>query len=199
MSEPSADIKVSRNPAIQQRVEEKIGALESIIHRIGRRESNILARNDVAKDLRIEKLRVKAKNAFMDHLTEIPNRRGFNETYKLEVERAMREGHPLTLVFMDIDNFKEINDNKGHHAGDKVLTTVAKILKHSLRRIDVPVRLGSEEDTENEDSFIGGLAVHLTTSRNNTGRSTKSLGKNQTPAHGIRYKNVCRSSIGKPT
>jgi len=75
MSEPSADIKVSRNPAIQQRVEEKIGALESIIHRIGRRESNILARNDVAKDLRIEKLRVKAKNAFMDHLTEIPNRR----------------------------------------------------------------------------------------------------------------------------
>jgi diguanylate cyclase len=94
----------------------------------------------------------------MDHLTEIPNRRGFNETYKLEVERAMREGHPLTLVFMDIDNFKEINDNKGHHAGDKVLTTVAKILKHSLRRIDVPVRLGSEEDTENEDSFIGGLA-----------------------------------------
>jgi GGDEF domain-containing protein len=119
---------------------------------------NRLARHDVATDLRIERLREKAKNAFIDHLTEIPNRRGFNETYKLEVERAIREGHPLSLMFLDIDGFKDINDSKGHHAGDKVLRTVAKILKHSLRRIDLPARLENEEDAESENNFIGGLA-----------------------------------------
>ena len=118
---------------------------------------NRLARHDVAKDVRIENLREKAKNAFIDPLTGLPNRRGFFTAYRLEIERAKRERHPLTLVAMDIDGFKEINDTKGHAEGDKMLRAIAKILRGNIREIDSPARLEDKEENEhnNGDELLG--------------------------------------------
>jgi len=93
--------------------------------------------------------------AYYDELTKVYNRRGFFEeaerifkavAYKRK-ERERRTGYkiPLSLIFIDIDNFKMINDNFGHKTGDLVLEKVAKVLKERLRDSDVIGRLGGEE------------------------------------------------------
>ncbi len=81
-----------------------------------------------------------------DGLTGIYNRRAFNEMFSGEVERAHRQSYPLMLACIDIDNFKEYNDSKGHQAGDKVLITLAEILKDCTRdSVDMCFRLGGDE------------------------------------------------------
>jgi diguanylate cyclase (GGDEF)-like protein len=81
-----------------------------------------------------------------DSLTDIPNRRNFEERLDREWSRASRNGQPLTLVMMDIDHFKNYNDHYGHGAGDECLRRVARILKKSLSRpMDVVARYGGEE------------------------------------------------------
>lgn len=84
--------------------------------------------------------------AFLDGLTDIPNRRRFEEVLKDEWRRAMRSGQPLSLVLMDLDNFKAYNDEYGHAAGDACLIQVAQALKRSLKRpADFVARYGGEE------------------------------------------------------
>ncbi|MDR2964349.1 MAG: diguanylate cyclase [Treponema sp.] len=82
----------------------------------------------------------------MDQLTKIPNRRSFDYRICLEYDRAKRDKTPLSLLMLDIDNFKKYNDTYGHLQGDAVLQTVAKIIEQSLRRsIDFAARWGGEE------------------------------------------------------
>jgi len=79
-------------------------------------------------------------------LTGIPNRRNFDGFIDLEWRQAIRGGAPLSLIMIDIDNFKEYNDTYGHHAGDKCLKQVAKLLSASLKRPrDLLARYGGEE------------------------------------------------------
>lgn len=90
----------------------------------------------------IEQLQLVAST---DQLTSAWNRRYFNRIINTERARAARSGQPLSLILVDIDHFKEINDNYGHLVGDEVLVEVANTLQQSLRATDYLVRWGGEE------------------------------------------------------
>ena len=84
--------------------------------------------------------------SFSDALTGIPNRRRLDEALIAEWKRAIRFGHPLSLVLADIDFFKRYNDALGHPAGDRCLVEVARVLQGNARRAgDVAARFGGEE------------------------------------------------------
>ena len=83
--------------------------------------------------------------ATTDGLTALSNRRHFEELARAEWARFQRYGRPLSLLLLDIDNFKSINDRFGHDAGDLVLKAVAFICKTTKRQIDVAARIGGEE------------------------------------------------------
>lgn len=83
--------------------------------------------------------------AVRDSLTGLYNRRYLDETLDREVSRARREGNPLSLVMLDIDYFKRVNDTYGHQVGDEVLRTLAATLSADIRAEDVPCRYGGEE------------------------------------------------------
>lgn len=81
-----------------------------------------------------------------DELTGLHNRRFFNDQLHLEWSRGIRSNEPLALVLLDIDYFKQYNDEYGHIAGDECLKSVARVLQHSLlRSSDVTTRYGGEE------------------------------------------------------
>lgn len=84
--------------------------------------------------------------SMQDGLTSILNRRSFDERFSYEMERAHRQGYPLMLATIDIDNFKAYNDTYGHQAGDKVLIALAEILKDCTRdSVDLCFRIGGDE------------------------------------------------------
>jgi len=83
--------------------------------------------------------------ARVDALTGLPNRRTFDETLDREVVRAARSHEPLSLVMLDVDHFKRVNDTLGHGGGDEVLRAIGRVLATSLRQIDLPARFGGEE------------------------------------------------------
>lgn len=80
-----------------------------------------------------------------DFLTGLANRKGFDESMTREQERAERYQRPLSLLMVDIDNFKGVNDTLGHEWGDKVLRVVSEILSRSIRQTDFAARYGGEE------------------------------------------------------
>ncbi|BHH85748.1 GGDEF domain-containing response regulator [Desulforhopalus sp. 52FAK] len=81
-----------------------------------------------------------------DGLTSILNRRAFDESFSSEVERAFRQEYPLMFAIIDVDNFKEYNDQNGHLKGDEVLISLAQILKECTREsVDLCFRLGGDE------------------------------------------------------
>lgn len=83
--------------------------------------------------------------ASTDPLTGIANRRAFEAALVSEVNRTRRFHRPLSLIFLDIDNFKKVNDAMGHAAGDQVLQQVAAVLQRTCRRTDTCARLGGDE------------------------------------------------------
>ena len=80
-----------------------------------------------------------------DHLTGVINRRAFLHILTNEIQRQGRNKQPLTLAYIDLDNFKDINDNHGHVKGDYILKMVADTLTKNLRKTDVIARLGGDE------------------------------------------------------
>jgi diguanylate cyclase (GGDEF)-like protein len=80
-----------------------------------------------------------------DPLTGAANRRGFCERVQLEIDRSLRHGHAITMAYMDVDNFKEINDRFGHSVGDQVLAQVALVTARGIRKTDFLGRLGGDE------------------------------------------------------
>ncbi len=83
--------------------------------------------------------------SIVDELTGLFNRRHFNKHLELEVERSRRHDHPLTLMIMDINNFKHHNDTYGHQAGDLVLSAVGQMLSKLVRANDLACRFGGDE------------------------------------------------------
>lgn len=83
--------------------------------------------------------------ALLDDLTNLGNRAAYEKNLQREVERAKRHDSPLSLVVIDIDNFKSINDQYGHISGDKALKILADMINHSLRTSDMAFRFGGEE------------------------------------------------------
>ncbi len=97
--------------------------------------------------------------ASLDSLTELPNRRKFVDIFLNEINRASRTNEPISLLMLDIDNFKMYNDSFSHKAGDAVLKSFSKIVKNNLRRSDIIGRWGGEEfvilllDTDKKNAF----------------------------------------------
>jgi len=83
--------------------------------------------------------------AVRDPLTGLFNRRYMQETLDREVSRALRYGHPLSTIFLDLDHFKIFNDTNGHDAGDALLRALGGLLQSRLRVEDVVCRYGGEE------------------------------------------------------
>lgn len=83
--------------------------------------------------------------ATMDQLTGIYNRHKFEELFRLESERSRRFSQPLSLILIDIDHFKLVNDTFGHDIGDEVLKHLAKVVQDTIRKIDIFARWGGEE------------------------------------------------------
>ena len=86
-----------------------------------------------------------SEQAVTDELTGLANNRAFRSRMENEIARATRFGHPLSLLILDIDDFKRVNDVHGHLQGDEVLRAVAEILEAESRGIDEPARYGGEE------------------------------------------------------
>lgn len=118
------------------------------ISRLGRdRLQTILAAvNHLALALRNALLyREMRTRADRDALTRLPNRQYFDERLLQELKRHQRYRHPLSMLMIDLDHFKKLNDTHGHQAGDMALEEVGRILMNSLRSSDTPARYGGEE------------------------------------------------------
>ncbi len=109
---------------------------------IGNDEIALMARR--LEDLLVKALQIQLM-ATTDELTQVANRRHFFEQVDIEIKRAMRSGQEATVLMLDIDFFKNINDTYGHDVGDLVLQTVAHTCKECLRISDILARMGGEE------------------------------------------------------
>ncbi|MGH9389708.1 MAG: GGDEF domain-containing protein, partial [Vicinamibacteria bacterium] len=115
---------VSTYSSILQKKREELAAAKSAIEEVNRRL---------------------AEMAVTDGLTRLFNHRHFHEQLAHEVRRSRRHGFPLSLLMIDIDDFKEYNDAHGHPAGDQVMLRVASLLSQNLRQTDIAARYGGEE------------------------------------------------------
>lgn len=115
--------------------------------------------DNIAKKLR-HKSRELERIAMMDPLLDIANRRLLEKRIMHELEKLRDSAHNSSLMFIDIDNFKEVNDRFGHKVGDTLLVTVSKILHVATRKTDTPARLGGDEfvillpDTSPEEALV---------------------------------------------
>ena len=98
--------------------------------------------------------------AHTDVLTGLLNRRGFEDVFEVELERAQRAERPMSLIIGDIDRFKNLNDRFGHKEGDRALQRVARVLQQHKRKIDTAARIGGEEfavlvpEADEHDAYI---------------------------------------------
>jgi diguanylate cyclase (GGDEF)-like protein len=117
----------------------------------GKLKREIAARAATTAELEAKLAEIQALHASIeemavrDPLTGLHNRRHLDENFERELARAKREGRPLTLAVIDIDEFKRINDTFGHPAGDHVLKSVAELLLHHTRASDLVCRHGGDE------------------------------------------------------
>jgi len=138
--------------------------------------------------------------ATYDTLTGLYNRRSFEERLEAEAEKSFRSGLPLSLVMVDIDHFKKVNDTFGHTEGDQILCKISSLLKNSVRRKDTVARYGGEEfililpEAALQQSFV--IAERIRQSVENTlfevGRAqvnlTLSMGISNFPSHRVKSK-----------
>jgi len=122
---------------------------EDLSHRIDLHGNDELARVGSAFNAMADKLQLSRDelqdHALHDSLTGLPNRALFMQQLEEALARARRKGTPVSVLYLDLDGFKIVNDTLGHEAGDEVLVDVAGRLRHSLREIDSVARLGGDE------------------------------------------------------
>ncbi len=114
------------------------------------------------KLIEYDRLEQAIKSAHLDYLTGLLSRGAFQELFEQEISRAKRHKHNVTLIFFDLDNFKEVNDTHGHLAGDATLKQVGKILIESKRMEDIACRYGGDEFIvllPETDKFMGNLVA----------------------------------------
>jgi diguanylate cyclase (GGDEF)-like protein len=110
-----------------------------------------------------------AYKASHDALTDLLNHAAFTRVFELELERAKRYGSGVTLVYFDLDDFKELNDSQGHQAGDRALQQVAQLLREEIRQSDLAGRMGGDEfaallvesDERTGETFLGRLEARI--------------------------------------
>ncbi|MFH0912031.1 MAG: diguanylate cyclase, partial [Planctomycetota bacterium] len=150
---------IIRDITARNQAEEKLRKSEEHQRMAVQRHKEALIRQDeiaaslmhIQRELRQKQVELEEANtklsrlAITDELTELYNRRHFDTTFTLEMRRALRYKHTLTLIMMDIDRFKRVNDTHGHPAGDAVLRRLGVMLKEFLRETDIIARYGGEE------------------------------------------------------
>jgi len=85
------------------------------------------------------------QNSRTDHLTQLSNSKSFMEALELEFQRSKRYEHHFSLAYIDVDNFKAINDTMGHHTGDQLLQNIATSIRETTRQTDIIGRMGGDE------------------------------------------------------
>jgi diguanylate cyclase (GGDEF)-like protein len=96
--------------------------------------------------LNLKKAHLRAEQLIrIDNLTGAVNARYFSELVNMEIERTQRTQRPFSIVYVDLDNFKSLNDNLGLSEGDEALRTIARLAKSALRKVDVVARVGGDE------------------------------------------------------
>lgn len=141
------DIPVIFVSALSEVEDEEKGLLLGAVDYITKPFSPAIVRARVGNHMKIVRQRkLLEKFALLDGLTEIPNRRNFMERFSQEWKRAVRNKMPLSLAIVDVDYFKQYNDNYGHSMGDVALKAVASVLSNELKRpTDFAARIGGEE------------------------------------------------------
>jgi diguanylate cyclase (GGDEF)-like protein len=135
ITKPFEDI--SNISAVVQRAVDKLQDLhekEEMVERLKRSAEELETLNSQLKEI-----------AIRDGLTGLFNHRHFRETLELEVLRCRRHGREFSLIFMDVDHFKRFNDTHGHLEGDKVLKTLARLIRDRCRATTMAARYGGEE------------------------------------------------------
>ena len=132
----------------------------------------------------LEELSQRLRNlAYQDSLTDLYNHRYFYEQLSHEVERAQRYGRPVSVILLDLDNFKDVNDTYGHLMGDKLLALMGQVIRDQVRAADIPARYGGDEfaiilpDTPRAaaEATAQKLARAIATGQTNAGSMSESL------------------------
>lgn len=144
-----------------------------------------------------------------DPLTGLFNRRYLEESFNQEILRAQRQQHPIGVIMLDIDHFKQFNDTFGHDAGDYVLRVVAEVLKNSVRGSDIACRYGGEEMTlimpelslpaicDRAEAIRTAISqLHLNHNGQNLNTLTASIGVACFPQHGTTPMAVIKAADG---
>jgi diguanylate cyclase (GGDEF)-like protein len=128
-----------------------------------------------------------------DYLTKVANARSFYEIAEVEIDRLRRYKHPFTLAYLDVDNFKLVNDRMGHSVGDHLLSDIARMMEKSVRAVDTVARLGGDEFAilMPETSQEGAQAV-IARLRANIGDAAKKSGWPVTVSIGVV---TCQDSV----
>lgn len=136
----------ARTQAARSGVLEPLAAgINDMAERIAFTQDELRQKIDLAtEELRRQK-EAAERAARVDALTGVANRRAFNEAAESEVQRALRYGTPVSLILIDLDHFKSINDSYGHQTGDAVLVSFARTITEAVREVDVVGRWGGEE------------------------------------------------------
>jgi diguanylate cyclase (GGDEF)-like protein len=138
-----------RNESAQVKANEELQELQIVLEeRVEQRTSELDFSNQqlMVQLERINSLKAKLQQeAIHDSLTGLFNRRHLDEVLPIELARSKRANSPLTILMLDIDHFKNINDTHGHQVGDTVLQAVSNTLKTSVRAGDIVCRYGGEE------------------------------------------------------
>lgn len=123
-----------------------LGATDYVIKALGSAGDVAELKARIRSVLRLERvMRMLSERAELDALTGLGNRASFNRRWAQAVAENARYGHPLTLLLLDVDHFKRVNDAFGHPAGDEVLSEFAKLVQACSRQTDIPCRYGGEE------------------------------------------------------
>jgi len=167
-----------------------------------------IVRMEIATDISSRKLaeqelyaakKLAEELAQKDELTGLNNRRAFFEQGHRSFIQARRYNHPISVIMMDIDHFKNINDSYGHSVGDKVLKHISRDLEKAVREIDIPARIGGEEfafilpETVFDDALL--LAERLRTNIENTSVEHQDKTLNVTASFGISSCSACDQTL----
>lgn len=161
---------------------------------------------ETAKNKLVKQKDIIYKQAHYDHLTSLANRTLLNQRLQLLIENSQMSGKKFGVLFLDLDNFKEINDSQGHDVGDMILVHIAKTLLLGTRRTDTVARFGGDEfvilvDDISDDKSLTYIAEKLIQAieqpirvRNLELKVTTSIGISLYPDHGEDFNKLIKNA-----